>query len=256
MKKYDEYAEVLSNQKIAAGIYALRLRAPEIAQSIQAGQFVQLDCGDASLTLRRPFSVFLAYEDVIEILYQVVGKGSDILSFVEKGRSLKVLGPLGKGWEIPEGAARALLVAGGLGAAPLGGLVPLLEEQGIEVDLAQGAQSEEKLIARDYFLSRNCQVSICTDDGSFGTQGFVTTPVAELVENKHYDVAYVCGPEGMMKAVSQILLSKEIKTFVSLERRMACGLGACLSCVVQTEKGPRKACKAGPVFDAEELIYD
>lgn len=255
MKKYDVWARVISNQRIANDIYSLRLHCPEIAKSIEPGQFVQLDCGSDFLTLRRPFSVFLVEDEALEILYQIVGKGTEALSQVQPESDLQVLGPLGKGWPIEENAKRALLVAGGIGIAPLGGLIPLLEEAGCEVDLAQGAQSEDKVLARDYFLARNCTYTLCTDDGSAGLKGFVTTPVQELISKHSYDVAYVCGPEAMIRNVVPLLREKGIKTYVSLERRMACGLGACLSCSIKTKKSPKQVCKAGPVFDAERIEW-
>lgn len=253
-----ERVEVLANEPIAPGVGLIVLRAPRCASLVQPGQFVHLRVASgADIILRRPFSIHRAYEDRIEILYQILGAGT--LRLAEKpigDRTMDLVGPLGQGWRVPEGAAHALLVAGGLGAAPLGMLAEQLAAGGVAVTVAQGAPTAERLVARDLFERTARRVALATDDGSAGEHGFVTGPVASLLAEETFDVVYVCGPEAMQRAVSKQVAASATPCQVSLERLMACGIGACLSCVVATTDGQKRACVDGPVFDAEEVVWD
>ena len=193
----------------------------------------------------------------IELLYQILGAGT--LQMAEKAAgdtSMDVVGPLGHGWVVPEGVSHALLVAGGLGAAPLGMLAEQLAEKGVAVTVAQGAPTAERLVARELFERVARVIEVATDDGSAGERGFVTLPVKRLLAEEHFDVAYTCGPEPMQRAVAAMLAEAQVPTQVSLERLMACGIGACLSCVVSTTSGLKRACVDGPVFAAEEVVWD
>ena len=135
-------------------------------------------------------------------------------------------------------------------------LAERLSERGIAVAVAQGAPTAERLVARDLFERVARIVEVSTDDGSAGERGFVTAPLERLLKAERFDVAYTCGPEAMQRAVAGMLARAEVPCQVSLERLMACGIGACLSCVVSTRSGLRRACVDGPVFDAEEVLWD
>jgi len=169
---------------------------------------------------------------------------------------MDVIGPLGRGWTVPDGTAHALLVAGGLGAAPMGMLVARLAARGVAASVALGAPSQERLMARDVFEAHARRVVCSTDDGSAGERGPVTGPAARLLAEDRPDVVYVCGPEVMSRAVARMAADAGVPCQVSLERLMACGIGACLSCVVATRSGQKRACCDGPVFDAEEVLWD
>ena len=252
-----ERVEVLRNERIAQGVGLLVLRSPRIAAGVEPGQFVHLRVATgADFLLRRPFSVHRVAGDAIEILYQVLGRGTRELSLRAPGDVMDAIGPLGMGWRVPEGTAHALLVAGGLGAAPLGMLAECLAERGIAVSVAQGAPSSERLVARGLFESVARRVEVATDDGSAGERGFVTVVSERLIERDRPDVVYVCGPEVMARAVAAQAAKASVACQVSLERLMACGVGACLSCVVTTSTGRKRACVDGPVFDAEEVCWD
>lgn len=252
-----EDVEIISHSHHAKRVYSLVLKAPKIAASIKPGQFIHLDIGDADLTLRRPFSVFAISGSSIEILYQVIGRGTSLLAKKTPGSPrLSAIGPLGHGWPIRQDAREVLLVAGGLGAAPLGMLVGALHDTGAHVTLAQGAMTEEGLVAREYFDMSGCECRRATDDGTCGDKGYVTVPVQDLLRENSYDVAYVCGPEVMQESIVKLLTEHNIETYVSLERLMACGVGACLSCVVETRHGKRRACVDGPVFNAIDLDWE
>jgi dihydroorotate dehydrogenase electron transfer subunit len=252
-----ERVEVLRNERVAQGVGLLVLRSPRIAAGVEPGQFVHLRVATgADFLLRRPFSVHRVAGDAIEILYQVLGRGTRELSLRNSGEVMDAIGPLGSGWRMPADAAHALLVAGGLGAAPLGMLAERLAQRGIAVSVAQGAPSAERLVARDLFESVARRVEVATDDGSAGERGFITVVSERLIEHDRPDVVYVCGPEVMARAVAEQAARASVACQVSLERLMACGVGACLSCVVTTSTGRKRACVDGPVFDAEEVCWD
>jgi dihydroorotate dehydrogenase electron transfer subunit len=252
-----ERIEVLANDRVASGVGLVVLHAPRTAETVRPGQFVHLRISrDSACLLRRPFSVHRVRGERIEILYQVLGAGTRLLAERSVGEEMDLLGPLGHGWEIPPGIAHALLVAGGLGAAPLGMLAEELAARGVAVTVAAGAPCEERLLARELFETVARRVEVATDDGSCGTQGFVTGVCENLLADEALDVVYTCGPEPMQRIVAAQAAAAGVPCQVSLERLMACGIGACLSCVVRTSEGLKLACVDGPVFDAAALIWD
>jgi len=255
--KLFESATVVANERVTEGIGLLVLEAPRVAAAIAPGQFVHLRIArDTDFILRRPFSVYRAAAGTIEILYQVVGRGTHALARAGSGDAMDLIGPLGRGWMVPEGISHALVVAGGLGAAPMGMLVERLAAAGIAVSLAHGAPSVDRLLARDLFESVCRRTEIATDDGSAGVCGFVTELVDDLIAADRPDVVYVCGPEPMQRIVAAQAATAGIPCQVSLERLMACGVGACLSCVVSTVHGRKRACVDGPVFDAADVLWE
>ncbi|MDO8915887.1 MAG: dihydroorotate dehydrogenase electron transfer subunit [Coriobacteriia bacterium] len=252
-----ERVEVVANERLAPGVGLIALSAPRIAAAVRPGQFVHLRISTgADFILRRPFSVHRAYGDHIELLYQVLGCGTRELADKTRGDMMDAIGPLGTGWNVPDGAAHVLLVAGGLGAAPLGMLAERLAERGVAVSVALGAPTAERLVARDLFERVARQVTLTTDDGSAGEQGFVTGPSGRLIAEGRPSLVCVCGPEVMSRSVAAQAEAAGVPCQVSLERLMACGIGACLSCVVTTVRGRKRACVDGPVFDAREVVWD
>lgn len=252
-----ERTDVLSNERIAEGVGLLILHAPRTAGLVAPGQFVHLCVGKGrDFILRRPFSIHRAHGEQIEILYQVLGSGTLAMAELSCSDAIDLIGPLGHGWDSPDSIVHALLVSGGLGAAPLGGLSERLARDGVAVTVAMGAPTTERLVGRDVFEASARQVVIATDDGSGGEQGFVTAPVERLLAQGSFDMVYACGPEVMQRAVASLCAQANVPCQVSLERLMACGIGACLSCVVTTKSGLKRACVDGPVFDAKEVCWD
>ena len=252
-----ERATVLANERVAEGVGLMLLAAPRTAGSVEPGQFVHLRIAEgADFILRRPFSVYRAAAGRIEILYQVIGRGTRAMAEAPVGAEMDLIGPLGRGWWIPDGVAHALLVAGGLGVAPLAMLAAELAERGIAVTLAQGAPSAGRLLARELFEQVCRRTAYATDDGSEGACGFVTELTPELLVADRPDVVYACGPEPMQRIVAAQARAADVPCQVSLERLMACGVGACLSCVVSTTSGRKRACVDGPVFDAAEVLWE
>ena len=252
-----EPVTVLANERVAQGVGLMALSAPRTAPSVRPGQFVHLRVATgADIILRRPFSVYRVDGARLEILYQVLGEGTLRMAEKAVGDTMDLVGPLGHGWDVPESVSHALLVAGGLGAAPLGMLAEQLSARGIAVAVAQGAPNAERLVARDLFERVARRVEVATDDGSAGEHGFVTAVAKRLLEAERFDVVYTCGPEAMQRVVAGMASDSGVSCQVSLERLMACGIGACLSCVVTTRSGQRRACVDGPVFDAGEVVWN
>ena len=256
-RKVVEQVKVVGNDRLSEGVGLLVLDAPQVAASVEPGQFVHLRVTEGvDPLLRRPFSVHRRSGERIEILYQVLGRGTRMMSELALGDETDVIGPLGRGWRRPGRTEHALLVAGGLGAAPMGMLVEQLAEDGVAVSVAVGAPSSDRLVARELFESVARSVEVATDDGSSGHRGYVTEVSARLFSTSSFDAVYVCGPEIMSRIVVEQAAAAGARTQVSLERLMACGVGACLSCVVSTTAGRKRACVDGPVFDAEEVLWD
>ncbi len=252
-----ERVRVLANDRLAEGVGLVVLHAPYVAENVRPGQFVHLRISEgAQFILRRPFSVHRREGGRIELLYQVLGPGTRELSLKQPGMEMDVVGPVGHGWTLPDEAAHVLLVAGGLGSAPLGILAEDLAKLGVAVVVAQGAPTADRLVGRGVFESVARRVEYATDDGSEGYHGFVTGVSERLLAAEEFDAVYVCGPEPMQRIVATQAADRGVYCEVSLERLMACGVGACLSCVVTTVHGFRRACVNGPVFPAEDVVWD
>lgn len=247
--------QVLSQQELAEGIYRLWLKAPELVKIASPGQFVQVRVPAGDILLRRPLGVaeLKPEKGALSLIYRKVGRGTQILSRLRSGECVNLLGPLGHGFKDAPG--KALLVGGGMGLSPLLCYAQCLTKSGTRPEILMGGRTADELFWRSLFEPCAADMHLTTDDGSLGRQGFVTALLPELMESRFYDHVAVCGPEIMMKAVSEIVQAKGISCEVSLEKRMACGLGACLSCSIDTAHGRRKVCKDGPVFPAEEVFF-
>lgn len=265
MALLNERAGILENECVGPNLYVMTLDSPNVARSLSPGQFVHMKIpGMEAHMLRRPFSVYARNAEAgsLEILYQVVGFGSERMVDLAAGdEGIELIGPVGRAWRPPSGAGKALLVGGGVGAAPLFMLCEALVSAGVDTDVVLGAQTERALACRARYEALLEAPPICaTDDGSFGREGFCTTLVQEALDSaaaagEPYDYLAVCGPEPLMKIVADMAAETGVPCEVSMERRMACGVGACLSCVVDTTAGKKRACVDGPVFDAQEVVW-
>ncbi len=260
----DHSAIVVSNERIFDTLYLMSLRAEDLAKAIRPGQFVHLAIPSLQANiLRRPFSIYStdAQAGTVDILYQVVGTGTQDMTLWPCGYKTMVIGPIGSTWQPPSTCKHAMLVGGGVGSAPLFILCEELISKGFEVDVVLGASTKDALVCRQRYEDAFPSQVICTtDDGSFGTHGFATVEVDRLIAeakgaNNPYDFAAICGPAPLMKLASKSTLDAGIFTQVSLERKMACGIGACLSCVVDTVIGRKRVCVDGPIFNAEEVVW-
>lgn len=265
----NEKARIVRNEPVGPRLHLMVLESPEIAAAVKPGQFVHMKVpGAEQHILRRPFSVYAADSNkgLLDILYQEVGSLTQFMPDIIEGE-FEMIGPIGNGWSgeqrFSEGSAtHALLVGGGVGAAPLFMLAQALHEKGCLTDVILGAQTFDALVARTRYQEILGTEPCCaTDDGSYGRAGFCTSLVEErlqggcLDDGAPYDYLAVCGPEPLMRIVARMGFDKDVYTEVSMEKRMACGIGACLSCVVDTVDGKRRSCVDGPVFDASKIVW-
>lgn len=203
--------------------------------------------------LRRPFGIHRVQRDVVSVLYEVVGKATEILSQRRAGDGIGVLLPLGNGFDLSRAKGRRpVIVAGGMGVAPLAFLARKLASTRTPLALV-GARTASHVLCETDLRGCGCAVKVATDDGSKGFGGYVT----ELLESSVTadDCVYACGPAPMLKEVCRIARHHSIPAQVSLEAHMSCGFGACLGCVVNTVSGYVRVCKEGPVFDAQDIVW-
>jgi len=264
--------QVLSNQEITPGYFRMRILAPGYPKSALPGQFVMVRV-QRSLPplLRRPFGIFrtgvlppdcegLPGKEYLEILYKVVGRGTEILRDLHQGDRIEVLGPLGRGFTASLDGREQILVGGGIGLVPLYMLARELVKTS-KVRLYMGGRTREDILCVTEFDRLGVETYVSTDDGSLGEQGFVTQALERRLAQGPGALVYACGPMPMLDAVQKICRAKDVELQVSLEALMACGVGACLGCVVMgeghSEETPRYlcSCKEGPVFDARELAW-
>jgi len=254
-------AKILSHLAAGRGFYRLVLKAPETAAAALPGQFVMLRVSEnLDPLLARPFGISaIPSRSSIEIVYRVVGRGTDLLTGMEAGHTLSLLGPLGKGFPLPGKDTTPVLVGGGSGFPPLHFLA---QRAGSRAHFFIGSRNKECLPPPSIiksFRDVTSKVHIATEDGSTGARGMSTdilNAFLSKMENKTHLVIYACGPHAMLAAVSRIAAEHSIPSFVSMEERMACGLGACMGCSIPMKSGGyKRACKEGPVFDAREIDW-
>lgn len=251
MPKTITEATVVGQQQLSATVKLIEVIAPEIAAQALPGQFVnvRVSKGTAPL-LRRPFGVAGVCREhgTFTMIYRVLGEGTQLLAELCSGDRLSIVGPLGNGFAT--GAAKPLLVGGGLGLAPLLYLAAALDGA---CDVLMGGHNADELFWTELYEQHSSNIYLTTDDGSAGTKGTVMALLPELLAGGGYDRVYVCGPVPMMKAVAGACLAAGVPCQVSLEKYMACGLGACLSCACEGVGRRLKICKDGPVFWAGEV---
>jgi dihydroorotate dehydrogenase electron transfer subunit len=264
--------DIIENRRVAPGHFQMTVDLPRSFPTPAPGQFVMIrNAEHGEILLPRPISVYgfqrHGEQTTVDLLYYIAGRGTSLFSRMRPGEKLSILGPLGRGFTIPAGVKKVILVAGGVGAAPLifllrSGLMPADDKKSMELIFYLGARTEELLTGLER-LNGVCDLKICTDDGSREYCG----PVTDLLKrdigeyNPEDTVIYACGPAAMIRAMGHLLNRNPIRCQVSLEERMACGLGACLGCAVavRCEAGKtdyRRVCKDGPVFDLREIIFD
>ena len=226
-------------------------------EGLKAGQFLHIACGEG-LLLRRPISVCMVQEDqprdTARIVFEVRGEGTRWLSQCQAGDRLNVLGPLGNGFAVTPDD-RLLLVGGGIGVPPLLGQAALTAGKATAV---LGFRSADRAMLVEEYREYCPEVYLCSDDGSLGRHGFVDAQLKDILEkDKNFTAVLACGPKPMLKSVARVAAKYGVPCQVSLEERMACGVGACLGCAVQMADGTMKhVCKDGPVFDAKEVDWN
>ncbi len=289
-------ARILYNKKTKKSYYEMALAAPQIAKSALPGQFVNIKViNGLEPLLRRPLSIHRIeklqmadgkWQNVIKILYEVIGKGTEILTQRKAGEYLDTVGPLGKSFDCDghrnAECGRQILVSGGMGSAPLVFLAETItanstltlrrgqacRQAARKPLILIGAKTKEDILCEKEFKDLGCEVKIATDDGSRGFQGHVSDLLESILRTTNdarRTILYACGPTPMLKEISRISKEHNIPAQVSLEAHMACGIGACMGCVVKTKDEKRRTkgaaeykrvCREGPVFEAGEIVWD
>lgn len=244
-------AEVTGNAEVAPGYYDLRLRPEGPVRAPKPGQFYMVGVSSTmDPLLKRPFCYFNSEGGELGILYRVVGRGTKLLSAMRTGTVLPVLGPLGNWW--PEPGEKPLLLAGGIGMASL---CPLLKSLPAGATFIYGTKCAHDLVMLEELKSTGVELITITDDGSCGRQGNVTDVLGEIDPGPERQIL-ACGPKPMLRALAAFAAGRGIKGHVSLEERMACGIGACLGCAVRTRRGMEGVCSSGPIFKLQDVIWE
>lgn len=244
MKGSAEMLEIMSNDLVAENVYKMVL-CGDLSNVTKPGQFVNIKID--GLYLRRPISVCDKEGDFLTIIYKVVGKGTEKMSRMGKGKKLDVLTGLGNGYSVQESGNAPLLLGGGVGVPPLLWLAKKLVSEGKKVTAAIGFNSQNEVFLENELRDAGADVFVATADGSYGSKGFVTD-----IMPQEYSYFYACGPEPMLKAVyDKTCTSGQL----SFEERMGCGFGACVGCSCKTKYGFKRICKEGPVLSKEEIIW-
>lgn len=258
-----EKTKILEHRCVVGDYRLLVLDAPNIAAEVVPGQFVHVRIPQLEgSALRRPFSLYKAEDSTISILYKVIGRGTAALATAIIGSELDVMGPFGNGFPVPSENITPLLVAGGYGVAPLYLLATRCLKKGV---LFVGGATAADILCVENFEKIGWDVRIATMDGSQGSNGLVTDIIDEWLAESNCPATdqelFACGPDGMLKALGERSIAGGIKGWLSLDKHMGCGVGACLACVQKLRAADGKeywgrVCKDGPVFEAREIVWE
>lgn len=269
-------AELVYNRAVAPGVFRMRVRCPSASRQARPGQFIMLQVSNQTAPLlRRPFSLCGADGETIELLYRVAGAGTSIMAAWKAPQAVNFIGPLGRGFAIPEGLETAYVVAGGIGAAPLLFLLQHLgaQRKGCGISLFMGGKTADELMMLEDFKPLPARIFMATDDGAAGFHGLVTDLFSAHIEklpkhDPHRTGLFSCGPRAMAKVMTAVAERFGIPCQVSLEEKMACGIGACLGCAIKTRSCAgaaaagsgtfsfQRVCAEGPVFNSSELVWE
>lgn len=258
-EKFQETVTVVSQKQIGTGIYDLTIQTKEIAAAANAGQFVSVYSNDASKLLPRPISLcgIDRKAGTLRLVYRVTGEhtGTEEFSRLQAGDTMKIMGPLGNGFTVEKGR-KAFLIGGGIGVPPMLQLAKEMKDAGENFQIVMGYRDAGTFLLDEF--KEQGESFVATEDGSVGTKGNVLDAIRE--NHLDADVIYACGPTPMLRALKAYAEEQNMTCYVSMEERMACGIGACLACVCNsTEKDAhsnvknKRICKEGPVFNAKEV---
>lgn len=255
-------AELVKKEQLKPDIFKFSVKAPNIVKNSKPGNFIEIRVTDQTEPfLRRPISIYnLDRENgILEFIFQVKGKGTKILAQREIGSQIDIVGPIGYGTFQYENYENLAIIGGGIGVFPLYELAKCAKQANKNVTTYLGFRSKDFVVLENEFKEVSNKFVLTTDDGSYAEKGFAINYLKKDIEEGKIDSIYACGPLPMLKAVQKLVLEKDIPCQISLEEKMACGLGVCLGCAVKTAKSPKEApeywhvCKAGPVFNAKDV---
>ncbi len=262
----EEVVHIEYNRQIGKDTWLMGFRSPDLASVSQPGQFlmIHLDRITKDPLLRRPLSIHRIQDrNKLMILYKIVGKGTSLLSTLKEDDTISVIGPLGEGFSLPGPNERTLLVAGGMGIAPLFFLTQVLKEvQRYKIKMFLGFPTSQEVVLIDQLKDLGIDLSLTTEDGSLGIKGVVTDLLDQHLgqELNEKPIIYTCGPIPMLKKIAQSAIKSRLRCYVSLEGHMACGLGICQGCAVKAANSQDKpyyyVCQDGPVFSSEMIDWE
>lgn len=250
--EFKEKVVIIKQEELAEGIYSMWIDTKDIAKNAKPGQFVSIYSNDGSRLLPRPISICEIDGNSLRMVYRVAGKGTNEFSGYRSGDVLDVLGPLGNGYDVTN-EKKAILLGGGIGVPPMLELAKQLKGPKVAV---LGYRDCNMFLKEEF--EKYCEVYVATEDGSVGTKGNVMDAIRECgIEG---EIMYACGPKPMLKAIKEYAAGNNMEAMISLEEKMACGIGACLACVCKTKDVDShsnvhnaRICKDGPVFNAKEV---
>lgn len=272
-------AKILSNLQIGPYHYKMVLGIPHLDEKLKPGQFINIKITDFfDPFLRRPFSIHRIgpRQKVIEVLYKVVGRATALLSRRSRGTFLDIIIPLGNGFVVGKDISTFLLIAGGMGVAPLVALADeIAENRKNRLYVILGAKTKEQILCKDEFKALGAEIEVVTEDGSQGAKGTAVDlflkrlkrinpalarkggikPSLVIADARPNISVFACGPVGMLKEISQIVKRERINCQASFEEHLACGIGACMGCSILTVDGFKRVCCDGPVFDISRIVF-
>ncbi len=256
-------SKIIKKEQLKEDIYKFTIEAKEIVDNAKPGNFIEIRVIDnIEPLLRRPISIYNIEKEkgLLEFIVQVKGKGTKILADRKVGEELDIIGPLGYGTFEIKDYKTAAIIGGGIGTFPLYELAKELKQNtSSKVNIYLGFRNKDYVVLEEEFKNVSDNLVVTTDDGTYGIKGFAINELKKDIENGIIDKIFACGPLPMLKAVQNLAIEKNIPCEISLEEKMACGLGVCLGCAVKTANSPKEApeyihvCKAGPVFDAKDV---
>ena len=256
------YAKLIKKEEIIKNIYKFSVKASEIVESARPGNFIEIRVTEGiDPFLRRPISIYNLDKEngILEFIFQVKGKGTEILSKKQEGNDIDIIGPLGHGIFKFDKYKNIAVIGGGIGIFPLYELSKQAKQNYVKVNCYLGFRNKDFVMLEKEFEEVTDKLIITTDDGTYKNKGFAIDYLKDDMENEKYECIYACGPLPMLKAVQKYAIENNIDCQLSLEEKMACGLGVCLGCAVKTAKSPKDApeywhvCKGGPVFNAKDV---
>lgn len=258
-EKFEEIVKVVSQNSLGNGIFDMVLQTENIARAAKAGQFVSVYSNDASKLLPRPISLcgIDREKGTLRLVYRVTGEGTGTEEFsrLKAGDTVKILGPLGNGFTVVPGK-KAFLIGGGIGVPPMLQLAKEMKASGEDIQVVMGYRNSDTFLLEEF--EEVAETFVATEDGSLGTKGNVIDAIKN--EKLNADIIYTCGPTPMLRALKAYAEENNMECYISMEERMACGIGACLACVCKsrekdahTNVNNKRICKEGPVFNAKEV---
>lgn len=255
-------SKLLKKEELISGIFKFSVQADEIVSTAKPGNFIEIRVNDdIEPFLRRPISIYNMDKEkgILEFIFQVKGKGTTILSKRNEGELIDIVGPLGFGTFKYSSYENLAIIGGGIGIFPLYELAKCAHMENKSVNTYLGFRNKDLVVLEDEFRKVSNNLTITTDDGSYAQKGFAIDFLKKDIEDGKIDSIYACGPLPMLRAVRELAIEKNIPCQISLEEKMACGLGVCLGCAVKTAASPKEVpeywhvCKGGPVFQAKEV---